>query len=215
MPHLTRLLLVLLGCTVAVSAAETPAVAAPPPVRERTSFNAGWRFTKDDPAGTGAALDYARLRDWLLPTGRDFLNGAAVLPVAPAGDPPGTIAYAQPAFDDRGWRQLDLPHDWGIEGPFKQEYPGNTGKLPWWGVAWYRKNFASPASDAGRRVFLDVDGAMSHASVWLNGHLVGGWPYGYASWRVDLTPFLHPGADNTLAIRLDNPPDSSRWYPGG
>ena len=56
---------------------------------------------------------------------------------------------------------------------------------------------------------------MSYATVWLNGQLVGGWPFGYASWRVDLTPYVKPGGTNELAIRLDNPPDSSRWYPGG
>jgi beta-galactosidase len=56
---------------------------------------------------------------------------------------------------------------------------------------------------------------MSYAAVWCNGRFVGGWPYGYASWQVDLTPFLKPGASNVLAIRLDNPPNSSRWYPGG
>ena len=56
---------------------------------------------------------------------------------------------------------------------------------------------------------------MAYATVWLNGQFVGGWPYGYASWRLDLTPYIKPGADNVLAIRLDNPPDSSRWYPGG
>jgi beta-galactosidase len=64
-------------------------------------------------------------------------------------------------------------------------------------------------------VFLDVDGAMSYASVWLNGHYLGGWPYGYTSFQVDLTPFLKPGAGNVIAIRLDNPNSSSRWYPGG
>ena len=109
---------------------------------------------------------------------------------------------------------MNLPHDWAIEGPFKFEYPGETGKLNYWGVAWYRKHFTMPAADQGRQIYLDVDGAMSHATVWLNGHSIGGWPYGYASWRVDLTPFIKPGADNVLAIRLDNPPDSSRWYPG-
>ena len=56
---------------------------------------------------------------------------------------------------------------------------------------------------------------MSYATVWLNGKIVGGWPYGYASWRVDLTPFVKFGADNVIAIRLDNPKQSSRWYPGG
>ena len=136
------------------------------------------------------------------------------------GDPAGPAGKekdvaAQPGFDDRAWRKLNLPHDWGIEGDFKQEYPGETGKLAWWGVGWYRKQFHLPASDAGKRVYLDIDGAMSHASVWLNGQHLGGWPYGYASWRLDLTPHLKAGANNVLAIRLDNPADSSRWYPGG
>ena len=183
--------------------------------RERVSLNANWRFAKDDPAGTADALSYPKIKDWLVATGGDFLNVAATTPARPAGNLGDGVAYAQPAFDDSAWRKLDLPHDWGIEGPFKQEYPGETGKLPWWGVAWYRKHFASSADDAGKRVYLDVDGAMSYAAVWLNGNFVGGWPYGYASWRVDLTPFLKPGADNVLAIRLDNPPNSSRWYPGG
>jgi beta-galactosidase len=127
----------------------------------------------------------------------------------------GEHGAAEPGFSDAAWRKLDLPHDWGIEGPFKQEHPGETGKLPWWGVAWYRKSFDVPAGDAGKRVYLDIDGAMANASVWLNGHNLGGWPYGYASWRVDLTPHLKTGAKNVLAIRLDNPEESSRWYPGG
>ena len=111
-----------------------------------------------------------------------------------------------PAFNDAGWRKLNLPHDWGIEGPFKQEYPGETGKLPWWGVGWYRKHFDVPAADAGRRCCLDIDGAMSYAAVWCNGKFVGGWPYGYASWQVDLTPFPQsPGEPNVVAIRLDKP----------
>src|SRR5262249_32234939 len=72
-----------------------------------------------------------------------------------------------------------------------------------------------PATDSGKCVYLDIDGAMSYAMVWLNGNLVGGWPYGYNSFRLDLTPYLKFGGDNQLAIRLDNPPHSSRWYPGG
>jgi beta-galactosidase len=60
--------------------------------------------------------------------------------------------------------------------------------VPVGGVACYRKKLDIPASDAGRCVFLDVDGAMSYTMVWLNGKRVGGWPYGYNSWRVDLTP---------------------------
>ena len=92
---------------------------------------------------------------------------------------------------------------------------GAMGRLPSAGIGWYRRKLNIPAADAGRSIFLDVDGAMSYATVWLNGHLVGGWPYGYASWRVDLSPYVVPGGTNQLAVRLDNPPNSSRWYPGG
>jgi beta-galactosidase len=191
--------------------------ATDPPLRERLNFDADWRFQKGDPAGAGDSLDYHHLKDALLASSAAFLT-----PVAAARPPDATpaglgkdVAYTQPGFDDAGWRHLNLPHDWGIEGPFNQAYPGETGKLPWWGIAWYRKHFDVPAADAGRRCCLDIDGAMSYAAVWCNGQFVGGWPYGYASWQVDLTPFLKPGAENVLAIRLDNPPDSSRWYPGG
>jgi len=133
----------------------------------------------------------------------------------PAENFGGDVAFAQSGFDDNGWRKLNLPHDFGIQGPFEQALPGETGKLPWFGVAWYRKHFDVPAGDAGKQLYFDVDGAMAYATVWINGHCVGGWPYGYASWRVDLTPFVKFGGANTLAIRLDNPKDSSRWYPGG
>ena len=75
-------------------------------------------------------------------------------------------------FDDSAWRILDVPHDWGIEGPFRAGLPNRTGKLPWAGIGWYRKTFMSPASDAGKRVYIDFDGAMSGTAVWLNGKRV-------------------------------------------
>jgi beta-galactosidase len=183
-------------------------------LRERLSFNAGWRFAKGDPAGTEGKLDYQILKPWLLASGAE-LSVSASSPAKPSENPGADVSYTQTGCDDSGWRQLNLPHDWGIEGPFKQELPGETGKLPWSGVAWYRKHFTVPAGGGGNQFYLDVDGAMAYAAVWLNGQFVGGWPYGYSSWRLDLTPFLKLGADNVLAIRLDNPPTSSRWYPGG
>ena len=201
-------LTVLAGALIHPAAAETP--------RQKLLLDADWRFTRNDPAGTGNQLDYSNLKAWVLPTGNDLLNVGRPAPVRPSGPAPGRdVAYTQAGFDDSSWRQLNLPHDWGIEGPFRQEYAGETGKLPWWGVAWYRKHFTAPATDSGKRIYLDLDGAMAYATVWLNGEFVGGWPYGYASWQVDLTPYYKPGTDNVLAIRLDNPPDSSRWYPGG
>ncbi|HZS03585.1 MAG TPA: beta-galactosidase GalB [Blastocatellia bacterium] len=200
---------VLLGISLALGAVLTFAQ-TPGPARERLSFNADWRFHKGDPADAADQLRYERIKDQLMPAGSELKNDAAR-----SGNPGGGVSFVQSGFDDGGWRRLDLPHDWGIEGRFGQEYPGETGKLEWWGVGWYRKHFNVPAGDQGRRVFLDIDGAMAYAAVWLNGQFVGGWPYGYASFRLELTPFLKYGAGNVIAIRLDNPPDSSRWYPGG
>lgn len=115
---------------------------------------------------------------------------------------------------DAAWRKLDLPHDWAIEGPFRIELTGETGKLPYKGIGWYRKHFTVPASDAGKQIFLDFDGAMAYAQVWVNGQYVGTWPYGYSSFRMDLTHYLKFGQKNVVAVRLDTEKWNSRWYSG-
>ena len=194
--------------------AQTTIFAAPADSpRERISLDANWRFIKGDAPDAGASLSDEAVARLDLATGNPFTTNA---PAAwPNGNPGGDISFAQAGFDDSQWRLLNLPHDWGIEGPFKQSYSGSTGRLPWFGIAWYRKHLDIPATDTGKKIYLDVDGAMSYAAVWLNGKFVGGWPYGYSSWRVDLTPYVNFGGENVVAIRLNNPPDSSRWYPGG
>jgi len=207
-----------LALTALLLAGAGPAAAEGISPRERISFDSDWRFLKEErPATDGDLLNYTNVKLWDLATAAALVRGEAAATAArPAGNPGGApIAYAAYNFDDSQWRLLNLPHDWGIEGPFKQEYPGDTGKLPWWGTAWYRKHLAVPDTDQGKKIYLDVDGAMSYATVWVNGQCAGGWPYGYASWRMDLTPYLHFNADNVIAIRLDNPASSSRWYPGG
>jgi beta-galactosidase len=226
----------------ALAAAGPTATAAAP--RERIRLDDGWRFHRGDPPGVDGRLDYdvrpdpgasedgkdadARpqqaqalqatrpvLKPWILPSANPLLPPAR-RHARPAGEPQvGAVAFLRADFDDRGWQAVTLPHDWAIAGPFLVDGPyGGMGRLPSWGVGWYRRALDIPASAAGRRVLLEVDGAMSHASVWLNGRLVGGWPYGYSGWRLDLTPYLRVGARNQLAIRLDNPPESARWYPG-
>jgi beta-galactosidase len=127
---------------------------------------------------------------------------------------PEPTGLEKPETDDASWRKLDLPHDWAIEGPFRIELTGETGKLPYKGIGWYRKYFVIPAKDAGQQVFIDFDGAMAYAEIWLNGHYVGTWPYGYTSFRMDLTPYLKFGEKNLLAVRLDTEKWESRWYPG-
>lgn len=199
--------------TICTAACSFAAAAAP---RDSLALDSGWRFHRHDPEPVGNDLTREALRPWLLPQTNAFSNYLPVPRVRPEGAEPGAaLACIQPGYDDSSWRSLDLPHDWGIEGPFDQNLPGETGKLPWHGTGWYRKTFTLPTSHPGTRLALEIDGAMSHSAVWLNGRFVGGWPYGYTSFSLDLTPYARPGAANTLAIRLDNPPESSRWYPGG
>ncbi len=167
-------------------------------------------------AQKNAAATQVVIKSWILPTGNAFIKDPARRFARPTENWGGDIAYVQLTFDDSSWPRVNLPHDWAIAGPFITTGPGGgMGRLPSAGVGWYRKKLNIPATDAGKSLFLDIDGAMSYATVWLNGRIVGGWPYGYSSWRVDLTPYVVFGEENQLAIRLDNPDNSSRWYPGG
>ncbi|HEX3101350.1 MAG TPA: glycoside hydrolase family 2 TIM barrel-domain containing protein, partial [Pyrinomonadaceae bacterium] len=179
----------------------------------RASFNDNWRFQKDDPASSEGVLAWDKVKDWVAATGNEnVIDGAKA--TRPAGNLGESVPFTQKDFNDSSWRSLNLPHDWGIEGDFKQELPGETGKLPWAGIGWYRKHFMVPMGDRGGQTYIDFDGAMSHSVVWVNGKFVGGWPYGYASFRLDLTNYLEYGKENVIAVRLDNPSESSRWYPG-
>lgn len=181
--------------------------------RERIPFNEGWYFSKLDSVDIDTTLNYRNIKEWIIPTGNSFLvDGKKTF--RPQGNLSGG-EFSEKGFDDSSWRKLNLPHDWGIEGPFVQEYPGETAKLPWFGVAWYRKHFTVDEQDKGKQFYLDIDGAMSFSTIWCNGQFAGGWPYGYASFRIDLTPYIKAGQENIIAIRLDNPEESSRWYPGG
>jgi beta-galactosidase len=119
------------------------------------------------------------------------------------------------AFNDASWRTLNLPHDWSIEGEFKQDAPtgGGGGYLPT-GIGWYRKTFKMPAIAKGKQVSIQFDGAYHNSEVWLNGHLLGKRPNGYISFAYDMTPYLNSG-NNTLAVRIDNSDQpNSRWYSG-
>ena len=121
----------------------------------------------------------------------------------------------QAAFDDSKWRDVRLPHDWAIEGPFDPKLNPHTGALPISGTGWYRKAFTLPSNARGRYFSIEFDGAMSNSKVWLNGQELGGRPYGYSSFELDLTPHLKfGGAPNVLAVRLTPEDHSSRWYPG-
>ncbi|HWI57663.1 MAG TPA: glycoside hydrolase family 2 TIM barrel-domain containing protein, partial [Bacillota bacterium] len=124
----------------------------------------------------------------------------------------------QPGFNDAAWRCLNLPHDWSIEGPFAEtnRTGGAGGFLPA-GVGWYRKALTLPAAYAQRRVFIDFDGVMANSEMWVNGFHLGRRPYGYVSFRYELTGHLRfgDGKTNLLAVRVDNAGQpASRWYAG-
>ena len=142
--------------------------------------------------------------------------------------------FVRPDYDDRSWQSITVPHDWAIYGPFSPEndrqnvaitqdgqtealeHAGRTGGLPFVGVGWYRYDFdlyQDPATLGD--ITLYIDGAMSHSEVYVNGHRAGGWPYGYNSYHLDITPYLDASKTRqVIAIRLNNPTDFSRWYPG-
>ena len=143
------------------------------------------------------------------------------------------VAGAQTTkYDDSGWQQVVVPHDWAILGKFDMNIDrqlvqvkadgettallrtGRTGALPTFGIGWYRKVLPVTEADKDKHISIEFDGAMSLAKVYLNGVFIGEQPYGYSSFAFDLTKHLQFGKENVLAVRLENLPESSRWYSG-
>ncbi|KAL4863677.1 hypothetical protein BDV12DRAFT_201869 [Aspergillus spectabilis] len=196
--------------------------------RERVRLNTDWRFWHSKEIPDGIVYDLRPdandtslrvLKPWILPSGNDFIEDTNDHHHQPSDQPDIDIPFVHDNFDDSQWDIVRLPHDWAIKGPFytgeNPEIPSGMGRLPVQGVGWYRRQLNISSQDVEKSIFLEVDGAMSYPMIWLNGHLVGGWAYGYNSFHLDLTPYLHRGRPNQLAIRVENPAgSSSRWYPG-
>ena len=128
------------------------------------------------------------------------------------GDFPGA---QQPDYDDASWKDLDLPHDWSIGGPFS-EYPGSStsAHLPM-GIGWYRKRFSIPEEYKDKIVTVEFDGVYQNSEVWINGQYLGKRPYGYISFCYDLNPYLKNGGENVIALKVDNSHQPNcRWYSG-
>lgn len=140
--------------------------------------------------------------------------------------------FAQKDYEDKNWERVNIPHDWAIAGPFDmtidtqkvmviedgEKIPklrtGRTGSLPFVGVGWYRKDIDFTNSDKDKQYFVEFDGVMSNAQVFVNGELVKINPYGYSSFDVNITPYINFEGSNLIAVRAENKPLSSRWYPG-
>jgi beta-galactosidase len=120
------------------------------------------------------------------------------------------------AFDDSSWKRIDVPHDWSIEGPFREDNPaGGSGAWAPGGIGWYRKRFGLPAGSGDRHARLELDGVYHQASVFLNGKLLGRHDYGYSSFAFELGPVPDAGRESLLAVRVDNSNQPNcRWYSG-
>lgn len=125
------------------------------------------------------------------------------------------------AFDDSGWRPIDVPRDWSIEdlprrdSPFDQDAISQvSGGFTTGGSGWYRKTFVLPAEFKGKRVVIQFDGVYMNAQVWLNGAELGRHPYGYTSFSFDMSGQARFGATNLLAVKVQNEGENSRWYSG-
>jgi len=127
-----------------------------------------------------------------------------------------TLLASASSFNDQSWRNLNLPHDWSIESDFLKDAPATPGggALPG-GIGWYRKTFVIEKSNKGKRIYIDFDGVYRNSEVWINGTSVGTRPYGYSSFRYELTPYIRYGENNVIAVKVDNSKQpNSRWYSG-
>jgi len=178
--------------------AEALAAVAP---REQLLFDFGWKFQFGH--GTNPARDL------------EFGNGQGDFSKT------GDFAFSKAKFDDSKWRAQNLPHDWAVELPFVRDealqshgYKPLGRRYPETSVGWYRRAFDIPASDLGRRISIDFDGAFRSVLVFVNGCFIGRNDNGYAPFRFDMTDFLSYGAKNYIVVRVDASFGDGWFYEG-
>jgi len=174
----------------------------PSTIREHLSIDNGWRFA------LGHAYDPAK----------DFYNGTGAFSFfAKTGYGDGA---ASPQFDDRGWRKINLPHDWAVEQPFSPKGSSSHGSkaigrnFPEASIGWYRKTLVIPGTDLGKHISIAFDGVFRNSIVWVNGHYLGTEPSGYNSFQYDISEYLNYGGDNVIAVRVDATMEEGWFYEG-
>jgi beta-galactosidase len=180
------------------AAEESHAALAP---RERTLLDFGWKFMMGNGSDPAKDLGFGKGQG-------DFSKS-------------GYFDFSKPDYDDKKWRELDLPHDWGVELPFVHDeglqghgYKPLGRSYPETSVGWYRRTFEVPKEDAGRRIEVEFDGAFRSALVFLNGYFIGRNDNGYCPFAFDLTDFIHYGAKNTITVRMDASMGDGWFYEG-
>ena len=185
-----------------------------------------WRFSDDESIVVGRTLTLSDMADWLDDMGHDLMEIPGPSRRPRGAEPAVLCKCNEPNYDDSKWERVHVPHDAAIRFAFSYDLPFFDGYLPATGTAWYRCRFTIDAEGVhagGKTLPLDADGfahfvcdgAMAYPMVWINGRFIGGWPLGYARWRVDMTPHLkRDGTANVIAVRTYRPPEFSRWHTG-
>lgn len=127
---------------------------------------------------------------------------------------PGDIPDADyMGYDDNGWQNVTIPHDWSVAFPFDKSNASGTGYLPG-GTGWYRKHFILPDDIKGKRVRITFDGVYKHSRVWINSNYLGGRAYGYSAFTFDISDFVR-GGENVICVRVEHEQVAdSRWFTG-
>lgn len=191
-----------LPVTRAASSSAPVAAAQAQPAREHLNFDADWRFAFGNPVDP--ARDFGFATSYFSYLAKDGY-----------GDGP-----AAADFDDRGWRRLNLPHDWAVEAPFDPRASASHGfkaigrNFPDRTIGWYRKSFVIPASDLGRRISIEFDGVFRDAQVWVNGFYLGRHASGYTGFHYDLTNYLNYGGRNVVTVRVNATMEEGWFYEG-
>jgi len=191
--------------------------------RERLLMDFNWRFHLGDAPDAGSIFDYPEVKD-LAKTRLDQIGEGAKL-TADLPDPVESnlgadVSFVKPGFDDFAWRRLDLPHDWAVELPFATNANYQHGfkpvgpGFPENNIGWYRREFALPASDAGKKLWVEFDGVYRNSVVWLNGHCLGRNSSGYSGFRYDITKVANYGGANVLVVRVDASRFEGWFYEG-
>jgi beta-galactosidase len=203
---------------VVLFAAGTGLTSGANPVRDQVSLDSGWRFRPGDPVDVTTNVTYypeisdlAKLGANEVGTGTNTETYMESLRVdifaTHAGE---NVSFVQTNYDDSGWRQINLPHDWAVELPFNSSADGNHGYKPVGSpgfttnnIGWYRRTFTLPSNYSGQALWLQFDGVYRNCLVWLNGHILGRNVSGYESFYLDVTPYGNPGGTNVLVVRVD------------
>ena len=171
-------------------------------VRQRVLLDQSWRFSFGHPYDTRRDFDHATgYFSYLTKAG--YADGAAAA-----------------KFDDRPWRELDLPHDWAVEqgfsqyGSFSHGFKAIGAKFPEQTIGWYRKKITVPETDLGRKISIEFDGVFRNSSVWVNGHYLGTEASGYNSFAYDITDVINYGGENVIAVRVDAGMEEGWFYEG-